>query len=51
LIKASRNIPGIDVSKFENLSIDNLAPGGNPGRLILWVQSAFNELNNYGELV
>ena len=47
IIKASRNSPGMDVNKVENLSIDNLAPGGSLGRLILWTQSAFNELHNY----
>ncbi len=47
IIKASRNIPGTDVIKVENLSINNLAPGGTSGRLIVWTQSAFNELNNY----
>lgn len=51
VVKASRNIPGIDVITFEDLSIDNLAPGGKPGRLILWTQSAFNELNKYEELI
>ena len=51
IIKAARNIPGIDIIKFENLSIANLAPGGVPGRLILWAQSAFNELNKYQELI
>lgn len=50
LIKASRNIPGIDVIKIENLSIENLAPGGLPGRLTVWTQAAFNELENYGGL-
>jgi large subunit ribosomal protein L4e len=48
LIKASSNIPGIDVIKFENLSIEDLAPGGSPGRLTIWTQSAFNELEKYG---
>lgn len=47
VVRASRNIPGMDIIKFENLSIDKLAPGGLPGRLILWTQSAFNELNQY----
>ena len=51
IVKAARNIPGIDVIKFENLSIANLAPGGLPGRLILWAQSAFNELEKYVELI
>ena len=45
--KASRNIPGTDVITIETLSINHLAPGGAPGRLILWTQSAFNELNNF----
>ncbi|MFW9864909.1 MAG: 50S ribosomal protein L4 [Candidatus Thorarchaeota archaeon] len=47
IVKASRNIPGTEVVKFESISINDLAPGGNSGRLILWSQSAFNELNNY----
>jgi len=51
IVKASRNIPGVDVIKFENLSIANLAPGGLSGRLILWAQSAFNDLKNYEVLI
>jgi len=51
IVKASRNIPGVDVIKFENLSIANLAPGGLSGRLILWAQSAFNDLKNYEALI
>jgi len=47
IVKASRNIPGTDIIKLENISIKNLAPGGVLGRFILWSQSAFNELNNY----
>ena len=49
--KASRNITGAEIVKFNDLSIDNLAPGGLPGRLILWTQSAFNELNKYEEVI
>jgi large subunit ribosomal protein L4e len=45
--KASKNIPGVDVIQIENISINELAPGGSSGRLVLWTQSAFNELNNY----
>ena len=51
IVKASRNIPGIDIIKIDNLSIDNLAPGGDPGRMILWTQSAFKELNKYEVLI
>lgn len=47
IVKASRNIPGTDVIRLENVSLNNLAPGGVSGRLILWSQSAFNELSNY----
>ncbi len=47
IARASRNISGTNVIKVENLSINNLAPGGLSGRLILWTQSAFNDLNNY----
>ncbi len=49
--RASRNILGTEIIKIENLSINHLAPGGVSGRLILWTQSAFNELNNYEVVV
>jgi len=51
IVKAARNIPGIDVVKVEDLNIDILAPGSIPGRLIIWTQSAFNELNKYEEVL
>ena len=51
IVKASRNIPGTDIIKIDNLSIDNLAPGGNPGRMILWTQSAFKELDKYEVMI
>jgi large subunit ribosomal protein L4e len=47
IIKAIKNIPGLDAAKIENLSIDLLAPGAMLGRFVIWTQSAFNELNNY----
>ncbi|MFX1522659.1 MAG: 50S ribosomal protein L4 [Promethearchaeota archaeon] len=47
IVKASRNIPGTDIVKLDSLSINQLAPGGVSGRLIVWSQSAFNQLNNY----
>ncbi|MFX1327098.1 MAG: 50S ribosomal protein L4 [Promethearchaeota archaeon] len=51
IVNATRNIPGTDVIKIQNLSINDLAPGGTSGRLIIWSQSAFNELNNYEVLI
>jgi large subunit ribosomal protein L4e len=47
IVKASKNIPGVDILKIENISIDDLAPGGSSGRLLLWTQSAFSDLNHY----
>jgi len=51
IMKATRNIPGIEIVKYNNISINNLAPGGSLGRLILWSQSAFDELNNINMVV
>jgi large subunit ribosomal protein L4e len=47
IFKAARNIPGVDIIKVENLSINELAPGGQAGRVTIWTQSAFNELDQY----
>jgi len=43
-IKASENIPGVDVSVVKNLNADLLAPGGQPGRLAIFTESAIKEL-------
>jgi large subunit ribosomal protein L4e len=51
IVKASRNIPGTDIIKIDNLSIEKLAPGGDPGRMIIWTQSAFKELNRYEGMI
>jgi large subunit ribosomal protein L4e len=44
-VKASENIPGVDVSVVKNLNADLLAPGGQPGRLALFTESAIKELD------
>ena len=51
IVKSSRNIPGTEIINVDTLSIDNLAPGGIAGRLVVWTQSAFNELKNKFEVV
>jgi large subunit ribosomal protein L4e len=52
ILKASRNILGLEIARIGDLSIEHLAPGGEPGRLIIWTQSAFNELTTkYGDLI
>jgi large subunit ribosomal protein L4e len=38
--KAASGIPGIEVGRAENLNLLELAPGGVPGRLAIWTESA-----------
>lgn len=42
--KAAGGIPGVGVTRVESLSILELAPGGVPGRLTLWTESALGTL-------
>jgi len=51
IVKASKNLLGLDISKVEDLSVELLAPGAMPGRFIIWTQSAFSELNKYEDLI
>lgn len=44
IIRAARNIPGVDVSAVDNLNIDLLAPGGQPGRLLIITKSGLIKL-------
>ena len=38
-------IPGVGVTRVESLSVLDLAPGGVPGRLTLWTESALGALD------
>ena len=40
IVRAARNIAGVDVCTVGNLKAELLAPGGNPGRLTIWSESA-----------
>jgi large subunit ribosomal protein L4e len=51
IVKASRNLPGCDIIKIDDLAVEQLAPGALPGRIVIWTQSAFNELNKYDEWI
>jgi large subunit ribosomal protein L4e len=42
---ASRNFPGFDYSEIKSLNAEKLAPGGHPGRLTVWTESAFKKLD------
>lgn len=45
LVQAFRNIPGVEVANVTRLSLKQLAPGGQVGRLCIWTQSAFEALD------
>lgn len=49
MIRAFRNIPGVDFLNVERLNLLKLAPGGHLGRLIMWTSDAFASLDKiYG---
>jgi large subunit ribosomal protein L4e len=49
MIRAMRNIPGIDFACVDRLNLLQLAPGGHLGRLIIWTKDAFCALDTiYG---
>ncbi|MDG6939494.1 MAG: 50S ribosomal protein L4, partial [Nitrososphaerota archaeon] len=47
---ASGGIPGVDAVKVDSLSVLDLAPGGEPGRLCIFSESAVKSLAE-GEMV
>jgi len=42
--KAAGGIPGVQVTRVQDVSVLDLAPGGVPGRLTLWTESALSAL-------
>lgn len=49
LVKAYRNIPGVETISVTKLNLLKLAPGGHVGRFCIWTESAFRTLNDlYG---
>ncbi len=44
LMKAARNLPGVDVVNVHSLNVELLAPGTYPGRLCLWTEGAIKAL-------
>jgi len=45
LVKAFRNIPGVEVANVNRLNLQTLAPGGQLGRFVIWTQSACKALD------
>merc|ERR1712238_557934 len=51
IVRATRNIPGVETACVTRLNILKLAPGGNFGRLVMWTEGAFKKLHDiYGTL-
>jgi large subunit ribosomal protein L4e len=44
VLKASRNLPGVDAVTVASLNVDLLAPGAEAGRLVVYTKSAVEEL-------
>jgi len=45
IVKACRNLPGVDVAHVDRLNLLQLAPGGHLGRFIVWTEAAFKRAN------
>jgi len=46
IIKAARNLPGVDVVIVDQLNAEVLAPGAQPGRLTVWTKGAISKLES-----
>ncbi len=44
--RATRNIPGAEATTVKELSIEQLAPGGQPGRLTIYTEDAIKKIKN-----
>jgi len=45
IVKACKNLPGIEVKDVKKISVEDLAPGSNPGRLTIWSESSIKGLS------
>ena len=51
IVKAFRNIPGVELVSVNHLNLLRLAPGGHVGRFVIWTSDAFKRLDElYGTL-
>ena len=46
LVKAFRNVPGVETANVKSLGLLQLAPGAHLGRFIIWTESAFAALDS-----
>jgi large subunit ribosomal protein L4e len=45
IVKAFRNLPGVELVNVRRLNLLQLAPGGHLGRFVIWTESAFGLLD------
>merc|ERR1719174_2960045 len=51
IVKAMRNIPGVETASVERLNLLSLAPGGQFGRFVIFTEGAFKKISEmYGTL-
>jgi hypothetical protein len=46
IVRAFRNLPGVEVCHVDRLNLLQLAPGGHLGRFVVWTAAAFNRLDD-----
>lgn len=46
LVKALRNLPGVETTSVHSLNLLQLAPGGHLGRFVIWTKDAFTALDS-----
>ncbi|EDV24148.1 expressed hypothetical protein [Trichoplax adhaerens] len=46
IVKAFRNVPGVELAQISRLNLLSLAPGGHMGRFCVWGESAFKKLDS-----
>ncbi len=47
IIRAAKNLPGVDVVLVKDLNVELLAPGAHPGRLTVWSKGAVEYLGEW----
>lgn len=45
IVKAFRNLPGVELVNVNRLNLLQLAPGGHLGRFVIWTEGAFQQLD------
>ena len=45
IVKAFRNLPGVEIASVHSLNLLQLAPGGHLGRFVIWTEDAFKQLD------